>query len=166
MLNKLRHKIIDKVIEDNLDYLVRFAFYRLDNRSEAEDIVHEAVLRLLEHDSNKIRPESLRLYLFRIVYNLCQDSLRNQYRKTVPLESVNVSEPTENDIIDNEEAERLNNLLTNIPERDAEVIRMNVIDELSFVEISHILSVPASTVKSRYKAGMDKIRKQYLSKNQ
>ena len=69
------------------------------------------------------------------------------------------------DELDMEEIERLNTLLEKLPEREAEVVRMNVMDELSFVEISQILSTPASTVKSRFKSGMDKLRKQYL-KNQ
>ena len=156
---------MEKVIEDNLDYLVRFAFFRLDDRDEAEDLVHDAVLKFLELDTKDIRPSGLRLYLFRIVYNLCQDSLRRGNRKAVSIECVEIEEPTEDDILDSEEAERLNIILGSIPEQEAEVIRMNIIDELSFVEISHILSIPASTAKSRFKSGIDKIRKQYFSKN-
>lgn len=164
MLGKLRHKILDKVIEDNIDYLVRFAFFRLENRAEAEDLVHDAILKLLEMDVKDIRPAGLRLYLFRIVYNLCQDSLRNNNRKLISLESVEITEPAEEEILDAEEAERLNNILRTIPERDAEIVRMNIMDGLSFVEISHILSIPSSTAKSRFKSGIDKIRKQYFSK--
>lgn len=164
MLNKLRHKIMERVIEDNLDYLVRFAFFRLEDKDEAEDIVHEAVLRFLELSFNEIKPSGLKMYLFRITYNLCQDALRDRSKKTIPLENIDIPELTEDETLDYDEAEKLNVILNGIPERDAEVIRMNVIDELSFVEISRILSLPPSTVKSRFKSGMDKIRKQYLSK--
>lgn len=164
MLNKLRHKIMERVIEDNLDYLVRFAFFRLEDKDEAEDIVHEAVLRFLELNSNEIKPSGLKMYLFRITYNLCHDALRNRSKRNLPLENIDIPELTEDETPDYDEAERLNVILNGIPERDAEVIRMNVIDELSFVEISRILSLPPSTVKSRFKSGMDKIRKQYLSK--
>lgn len=165
MLNKLRHKIMDKVIEDNLDYLVRFAFFRLDDRAEAEDIVHDAILRFLELDSKEIRPAGLRLYLFRIVYNLCQDALRCRSKKSVPLENMELTDPTEEETLDSEEAERLNHILSKIPDKEAEIVRMNIIDGLSFVEISHILSIPASTAKSRFKSGIEKIRKQYFSKS-
>ena len=44
---------IDVVIEANLDALVRFAYFRIGDRVEAEDIVYDAVLRLLEN-SNKV----------------------------------------------------------------------------------------------------------------
>ena len=49
-----RSKNIDKVIETNLDALVRFAYFRTGDRVEAEDIVFEAVLRLLEN-SDKVK---------------------------------------------------------------------------------------------------------------
>lgn len=80
MLKKTRHKIISKMIEDNLDYLVRFAYYRIGNHDEAEDLVYDAVLKFLERDTDNIKPESVRLYLFRIVHNLCQDYARSSKR--------------------------------------------------------------------------------------
>jgi RNA polymerase sigma-70 factor (ECF subfamily) len=165
MFRRQQHRIKENVIEENLDYLVRFAFFRLADREEAEDVVHEAVLRFLEQKPSKISGSGLRSYLFRIVYNLCQDSLRNQRQRPLAIETVDVAEPTDSDILDSEEADRLNRLLNDLPQREAEVIRMNVIDELSFVEISDILSIPPSTAKSRFKAGMDKIRQKYLSQH-
>ena len=55
MLKKTRHKTISRIIEDNLDYLVRFAFYRLGNHDEAEDLVYDAVLKFLEKGTNNIK---------------------------------------------------------------------------------------------------------------
>lgn len=167
MLSRLHHKlseqaIKEEVVKENLDYLVRFALFRLADRYEAEDVVYEAILRFLEQKANKIKASGMRAYLFRIVYNLCQDSARGERHRTIPLETIDIVEPSEGDILDNEEAERLNRLLNDIPEKNAEVVRMNIVDELSFVEISDILSIPPSTAKSRFKAGMDKIRQQYL----
>ncbi len=46
-----RNKILAKVVQDNLDYLVRFAFFRIGDKDEAEDIVSDAVLNssLIHH---------------------------------------------------------------------------------------------------------------------
>ena len=155
---------MDEIIEDNLDYLVRFAYYRLNNKAEAEDIVYEGVLRLLEKDLSKINPESIRLYLFRIIYNLCQDRIRGKGRDMIPIESVNISEnPDEPNEMD--ESDKFMIWLNSLPEGQSEIIRMNVIEELSFVEISEILSIPASTAKSRYKSGMEKLRKIFKATN-
>ena len=164
MFRKIRRKTVEEIIEDNLDYLVRFAYYRLNNKAEAEDIVYEGVLRLLEKDLSKINPESIRLYLFRIIYNLCQDRIRGKGRDMIPIESVDISEnPDEPNEMD--ESDKFMIWLNSLPEGQSEIIRMNVIEELSFVEISEILSIPASTAKSRYKSGMEKLRKIFKATN-
>lgn len=153
---------IDAVIEANLDALVRFAYFRTGDRAEAEDIVYEAVLRLLEN-SDKVN--DAKCYLFRIVYNLCQDKFRRNPVSTIPLETVDMPDEEEKRL-DNEEIERINRLLDGLPPAEAEIVRMNVVDELSFVEISHILNLPQSTTKSRFYSGMKKMREKYFTDNQ
>lgn len=165
-LNIQARQMLCQEIKANLNYLVRFATIRIGSKAEAEDVVHEAIRRILEKDISKIKRDCVRMYLFRIVYNLCKDFYLNS-RNIRPLtdDDDEILDTSKDDDLDLEEIERLNSLLESLPEREAEVIRMNVMDELSFAEISRILSTPASTVKSRFKSGMDKLRKQYL-KNQ
>lgn len=151
-----------RIIEDNLDYLVRFAYYRIGNHSEAEDLVYDAVLRFLEKAPDDIKPESVRQYLFRIVHNLCQDKARTERKDWIPIDEIDVEDRT-TDILDLEDLDRISACLDSLPQREADVIRMNVIDNLSFVEISGILSIPQSTAKSRYKSGMDKLRKLFIN---
>ncbi len=162
MFKKIRRKSINRIIEDNLDYLVRFAYYRLGNRNEAEDIVYDAILKFLENNRRDIKPESVRLYLFKTVYNLCVDRTRTGKQNLIPIESIDIEESPE-DGPDQEEADRINACLERLPSREAEIIRMNVIDGLSFVEISNLLSIPQSTAKSRFKSGMDKLRKLFIN---
>lgn len=162
MFKKIRRKSINRIIEDNLDYLVRFAYYRLGNRNEAEDIVYDAILKFLENNRRDIKPESVRLYLFKTVYNLCVDRTRTGKQNLIPIESIYIEESPE-DGPDQEEADRINACLERLPSREAEIIRMNVIDGLSFVEISNLLSIPQSTAKSRFKSGMNKLRKLFIN---
>ncbi len=157
-----RRRNIDQVIETNLDALTRFAYFRTCDRTVAEDIVFEAVLRLLEN-SGKVN--DAKCYLFRIVYNLCRDEFRRKRQPTVPLDNIELAdEPDER--LEQEEIDRINNLLDDLPPNEAEIVRMNVVDELSFVEISHILSLPQSTAKSRFYSGMKKLREKYFTDNQ
>lgn len=162
MFRKSKREIINGIIEDNLDYLVRFAYYRTSNRSVAEDIVYDAILKFLERKPENIRPESVRTYLFRIVHNLCLDRSRTGIRDLVSLEGLEIAD-TSSEIFDLEDVDRINVCLDGLPTREAEVIRMNVVDNLSFVEISAILAIPQSTAKSRYKSGMDKLRKSFIN---
>ncbi len=157
-----RRRNIDEVIEVNLDALVRFAYFRMRNRAQAEDIVYEAVLRLLE---NRGKVRDARCYLFRIVFNLCHDEFRRKRLTTVPLENIELPDKTD-ELPDQEEVDRINHLLDDLPPSEAEIVRMNVVDELSFVEIGHILNLPQSTAKSRFYSGMKKLREKYFTNNQ
>ena len=152
-----------EVIEANLDALLRFAYLRVSDRTDAEDIVYEAVLRLLE-SRNKNKLDDVKCYLFRIVYNLCQDHWRNRRIETVPIEMVDVPDNPD-DRLDNEEMNRINALLDGLTPCESEIIRMNVTDGLSFVEISRILEIPQSTAKSRFYSGMKKMRQKYFTNN-
>ena len=158
-----RGRNIDEVIEANLDGLLRFAYFRVNDRTEAEDIVYEAVLRLLE-SRKKNKLDDVKCYLFRIVYNLCQDHWRNRRFETIPVEMVDVP-GNPDDRLENEEINRINALLDGLPPNEAEIIRMNVTDGLSFVEISRILEIPQSTAKSRFYSGMKKMRQKYFTNN-
>ncbi len=164
MVNDNENEQKAQVVRENLDYLVRFAFFRTGHRELAEDLVHDAVVRFIEHRHPPVMPENMRAYLFRIVYNLCQESA-NGNRRCISIDEIDVTlDETEEERLDMEEAERINSILDAIPERQAEIVRMNVVDGLSFVESSRILSVPASTLKSRFKAGMDKLIQMYFNK--
>lgn len=155
----------DGVVEENLDYLVRFALFRVGEKSLAEDIVHDAVVRFLDRCPRGLEAARMRAYLFRIVYNLCmtaQAADRRRSLREVSLDSVDRA-AGDDDSIDEEEARRLNRMLDGLPEKEKEVVRMRAMDGLSFVEISEILSLPQSTLKSRYKSGLDRLRILYCN---
>ena len=165
MFKSKKRNTISKIVEENLDYLFRFAFYRIGNREEAEDIVYEAILKLLEKDAKEIKLESVRFYLFRIVLNLCIDKHRTQDFHRVLIDEIDIEDDTI-DIVEKLEFERIDNYLKNIEPREADIIRMKIIGDLSFVEISKILSIPQSTAKSRFKSGMIKLRKLFTDKKE
>ncbi len=96
---------------------------------------------------------------------MCQDKFRKKTALTVPLETVDLPDETENQL-DQQEIDRINRLLDGLPTHEAEIVRMHVVDELSFVEISDILNQPQSTVKSRFYKGVKKMREKYFTNNQ
>lgn len=156
-----KRAILNRVIEENLDGLMRFAFFQLRSRALAEDLVQEAVVRALANPPSSFLKSSVKSYLFRILYNLCHDALRE--KKNEDFFPIHLSDQTEDDSLDMEEAERLYGLLQKLNENERDIIRMKVIDGLSFAEISRIMEIPQSTIKYRYKTGMDKLRKLFLN---
>ena len=55
--------------------------------------------------------------------------------------------------------QRIAQLLKDIPEEQAEVIRLRIYGNNSFADVAEILSIPLPTVKSRFLYGLEKIRR-------
>lgn len=158
-MNSILSELV-RVIGMERDALLTYACYRLGNRSDAEDVLHDCYLRLHERftDGQEGAKLNIRNYVFRSLSNLCTDRLADRTRHlTVDLGQQDVEETD----TDNRESEycRITSVLNKIPEEQAEVIRLRMYGNRSFAEISNILQVPLSTVKSRFLYGIEKIRK-------
>ena len=152
-------EILEKLVEANQDYLFRFAYFRVGSREVAEDIVQNVFLKLIENCIDLSLMKSPRMYLFKMVSNRCIDYQRRETIHHVPLDEVKgLMDEDEEDVALRQEYERIVALLDNIPFEQAEIIRMNTIDNLSFVEIAELLDLPVSTVKSRFVYGVNKVR--------
>jgi RNA polymerase sigma-70 factor, ECF subfamily len=157
-------------IRTNQNRLVRHAFFRLGNKEEAEDVVQEVMIRIYQERESRTNVENPLSYVFRMVYNACIDRLRKSpvTGSAVSLESAGSTKINhmnrEQEIIAREEYERLNRILKEIPGEQAEVIRLRIFDELSFTEISELLKVPVTTIKSRFSYGITKLRNHFLPK--
>lgn len=78
--------------------------------------------------------------------------------KTIPLDTrldmaISSTESSEADY------QRIAQLLMEIPEDQAEVIRLRIYGDNSFADVAEILSLPLPTVKSRFLYGLEKIRR-------
>ena len=132
--------------------LYRFAALRTGSRSDAEDIVQEAFLKLLTASGEITHP---RAYLYRCVANACCDLKRRRSFH----EPLRPDQPQERpDPALREEAERLAAQLDRIPPEQAEAIRLHTFAALRFTEIAEILDIPVTTVKSRFQYGIEKLR--------
>lgn len=147
--------------------MLRYACYRLGNIEEARDVLHDVYINIHTQICNDsgVKILNLRSYLFRTLANSCVDRLQSRSKMAV----VNIDEVpdivntpeeyTEKDYI------RITNMLATLPEEQAEVIRLRIYANKSFVEIATILAVPLSTVKSRFIYGLNKLRKQLISED-
>jgi RNA polymerase sigma-70 factor, ECF subfamily len=163
---------LSSFIRTNQNRLVRHAFFRLGNKEEAEDVVQEVMIRVYQERESRTNVENPLSYVFRMVYNACIDRLRRSpvTGSAVSLESAGSTKINhmnrEQEIIAREEYERLNRILKEIPGEQAEVIRLRIFDELSFTEISELLKVPVTTIKSRFSYGIIKLRNHFLPKEE
>lgn len=142
-------------------HLMRYACYRLGNADDAKDALQDAYLKVLGKLQSETGSEvkDWRSYIFRTLSNICTSRLSLSGRlKTIPLDSrVDLADiPFESNEAD---YQRIAQLLAEIPEEQAEVIRLRIYGNNSFADVAEILSLPLPTVKSRFLYGLEKIRK-------
>ena len=139
--------------------LLQYACYRLGNLHDAEDAVQDVFVKLHQRQSEGGEEiKNLPAYLYRMLANLCVSRQREAKLTTVPLEGM--AEPMAPEPENFEQEFRLvNRLLAEIPDEQAEVIRLRFYGDKSFQEIADILGIPLTTAKSRFAYGMEKIKR-------
>lgn len=148
-------------MREQTDNMFRFVFFRTGDRSTAEDIVQDTLLSICRQDNRPTEPEKLKSYVFRALSNRCRDAIRKHRTETEPLTfrmTEKTTEDDDNERLAMEEYARIERVLGEIPDEQAETIRMHVIDGLKFTEIADITGTPVTTVKSRFKYGIEKIK--------
>ena len=161
-------KNFEKVINENKDNLLRFAFYRIGSYENALDITQEVFIKCYEKNIDFVDIEKPKSFLYKTIYNACIDYNRKRKLNTVSFDknSFNIASNEINEIEISEEFVRINALLQKIPDTQSEVVRLRIIDQVSFNEIAKILDIQVATVKSRFKYGINKLKMFYLKKQE
>ena len=159
-----------KWFHDNGTRLLLFARSKTNNEQDAQDVLQEAILRLWKSYSNKTEgfsPPQLPL-AFTAIRNTAIDharkSIRRQAREQHSDQVFRESEQLLNwfessSIIEKERAEEITKALKKLPEKFRDVISLKIWGELTFLEISKTLNIPANTAASRYRYALDALRK-------
>lgn len=77
---KLSDRLITEYYEEYRQSVFFYICRRIENRSDAEDLIQDAFLRLLEYRMMN-RRDTLKYFLFTIVRNLLNDYLRRYYKR-------------------------------------------------------------------------------------
>jgi len=166
-MNSKQIKCYEEIIDKYQDRLVKYAFFRIGSYEDAQDIVQNVFIKFFEKKINFGLFNNPKSYLFQSISNACIDFYRSNNRfNTVSLENVQeINSIKDTDYINLiEEYKRIKSVLKILPEEQSEVVHLRAIDDLSFIEIAKILNIPVSTVKSRFKYGIDKLKLNYKEK--
>jgi RNA polymerase sigma-70 factor (ECF subfamily) len=134
-----------------LPRILAHAYRILGDRSEAEDVSQDAMLRLW-----KIAPQwrqgeaQVTTWLYRVVANLCTDRLRR--RRGVALDQI--PEPEDDaasvtDVMQNKSrGDALKDALSQLPERQKQAVLLRHIEGLGNPEIAEIMNLGVEAVES------------------
>ncbi|MBB5058570.1 RNA polymerase sigma-70 factor (ECF subfamily) [Granulicella aggregans] len=132
--------------------LFRVAHSVLRSRSDAEDVVQDAFVRVLENRSKLPEVREMRVWLVRIAWNLALDRRRrirpDQMDEVFAQSLVATGTPADQAL---HEAQQMNNALREIeklPDAERNVLLLSAIEELGTTEIALVLKKSESAVRA------------------
>src|SRR5271170_7070337 len=132
--------------------LFRIAYSLLRSRTEAEDVVQDVFIRVLEHRRSLSTVREMRVWLVRIAWNLALDRKRRKrpeqldesFAKALASETMPADEVME-------EAQRFQSILREVerlPKTERHVLLLSALEELSTLEIAGVLRRSESAVRA------------------
>ena len=159
-------------LKDHGPKLLLFARQQTRSHQDAEDVFQDALVKLVEKIRNNEfigGEEAWQPYLYTTIRRLSIDlSRRDDRRKrredTVGIETGEAAQETfdpwfESESSDDEVRSQLEEKLKELPEKFAEVITMKIWGERTFAEIGEILGISQNTAASRYRYGLEALKR-------
>jgi len=117
---------------------------RVADRGRAEELTQDAFVAVLEGAGRYEARGPVRSYLFGIAYNILLADRRRVASAPAPLLHDVAGAPADRDA-----ALWIQSALAQLDAGDRELIMLREYDELSYLEIAHLQSIPINTVRSR-----------------
>lgn len=141
------------VIHKYSDMVYRMAYSMLKHRQDAEDIHQEVFLKYLKKNPSFESAEHEKAWFLRVTVNLCKNNWKTAWRqKVVGLTEEDLAAAAE------EEQDELVEVVKRLPKKYRAVIHLFYYEELSVGEISGILGVKQSTVRTQLTRARERLK--------
>lgn len=137
----------------------RLAFSMTGSRVLAEDITQDTFLRIQEKADTYRHNTSEASWIFTIARNLTYDALRRQRRESPEDTDSMLQVPSAEGNPEGGTYAFLD-LIGNLPAKDAEIVSLRILGDLSFKEIGRITKLSADACGKRYTRALDKLRRE------
>ena len=156
-----------RIYEKYKNYLLTLAKALLNEKTAAEDVVHDVFVSFAQSIDNFQLTGSLKAYLATCVSNLARDRMRALREHTKRLDSADPIVPhsynPEQYSTEKEELTQLRMAISKLPDEQREAVVLHLKGGLKFNEIADLQDVSVSTVHSRYQYALKKLRLQFIS---
>jgi len=148
-------------IETCIPALRRYAAALLRNREDADDLVHDCLVRALDKLHTRRDEADVRAWLFAIMHNLFISQLRRAKVRPAgdpiddaPQAATSVRADQESGLHWRDLIRALNQL----PVEQRSVVLLVSVEDLSYAETAQVLGIPIGTVMSRLARGRERLR--------
>lgn len=142
--------------------LFNYAYYKLGNTQDAEDVVQDCMLTAYEQIGKLKKPEAFSSWIYTILYHGCVSAVKEQAlkRSHSDIEEYSNVISYDNDI--NFEREEIKQALSILSEDDQSIILLSVVVGLKSKEVAKITGLTSGNVRQRLSRSLSKM-KRYLS---
>jgi len=154
------------------DKMYHLAYRMLSNKQEAEDVVQETFLRVYTNLNRYDDTHKFSTWIYRIATNLCIDRLRKR-KGTLSLDAENPegegidgydmlssSDPLpEQQLVLSETQQLIRDAIEKLPAKYKSIVILRYLHDMSLQEISNVLNMPVTTIKTRVHRGREALRK-------
>ncbi|HWJ28608.1 MAG TPA: sigma-70 family RNA polymerase sigma factor [Flavisolibacter sp.] len=150
--------------------LCYFAERLVSDKTEAEDIAHEAFLRLLDRQREFTQISDIKSFLFTVVRNICADHWRNQKRKESGLHELRALDNTEDAFLEMEtlRAKALQLIyaeMENLPGQCKKVFKAVFIEGRTTTDIATEMGIRPQTVLNQKTKALQLLRLALAQRN-
>jgi len=136
------------------------ALWRTGSVEDASDVVQEVFLRVAQRHRRLGKVEDPRSWLLGVAHHGAIDLTRRRKRRAAePLDEVPFLAAPESDDARALDALRASKLLARLPPAQRNVIYLRHLADCTFAAIGDITGVPTFTVASRYRLGIERLRR-------
>ena len=148
------------IIEQYYADIYRFCLYMVQTNEDAYDSAQETFLKFIKYGTS-YKHHNLKGYLLTIARNICFNYFRDKKEKAKAVEWEEIDKiPSHKDMLtEAENAIYLRNLLKELSQDIREVIILRIYEEMKFKDIAKIMGCSVSTAKSRFRLGIDRMKK-------
>jgi RNA polymerase sigma-70 factor (ECF subfamily) len=164
-----KKKEFEKIYEQNVDKIFRFAYLKVSSKDEAEDITSVVFTRFWEkiekqekHEDKEIK--NPKAFLYTIARNMIVDHYRGRREeKDVDIEKVTIKDERiniEEEASVKHDIEQIKKAIDNINEDYQDVIIWYYINELTIPEIAELLNKPEANIRVLIHRAIESLKKQ------
>ena len=149
--------IYDQYADGLYGYLINF----FGIEDDAKEVLQRVFLKIVEHKQRLLKVNQIRNYLFIITRNEAISYLREseRYIKSIKEWETFFVPWSESDELSPDDTREIARALGKLPNDQREVIYLKIYENLTFDAIAKVLGISPNTIASRYRYGMDKLRK-------
>lgn len=145
------NRSIDTMVDRYSDMLIRIAYQNTKNMKDAEDVVQDTFLKMIQSDRSFESEAHLKAWLIRVTVNRCRDLYRLAwFQKTVPLtEELPYTHQDQHEVMD---------AIWRLPTRYRNVIYLYYYEGYKTKEIADLFDKSINTISSQLQRARRKLR--------